>query len=53
MLGPVAMAKEIYAAEGARGFLNGAASRALYWAPAIGIFLSLYCTLRQVALQYL
>ena len=25
----------------------------LYWAPAIGIFLSLYCSLRQMATVYL
>ena len=32
------------------GFFVGVGSRALYWAPAIGIFLSLYCSLRQAAL---
>ena len=27
--------------------LDGAAQRVLYWAPAIGIFLSCYCSIRQ------
>jgi solute carrier family 25 S-adenosylmethionine transporter 26 len=49
-VGALEMAREIYATEGAAGFLSGAVSRGLYWAPAIGIFLSLYCSLRQVAL---
>ena len=32
------------------GFLQGARARTLYWAPAIGIFLSCYCTFRQQAI---
>jgi len=31
------------------GFLQGARARTLYWAPAIGIFLSCYCSIRQAA----
>ncbi|KAL1495633.1 hypothetical protein AB1Y20_016500 [Prymnesium parvum] len=42
--------RQIWEEEGLGGFFAGATSRVLYWAPAIGIFLSLYCTLRQLAL---
>mmetsp|Transcript_38567 Transcript_38567/g.121087 ORF Transcript_38567/g.121087 Transcript_38567/m.121087 type:complete len:474 (+) Transcript_38567:17-1438(+) len=48
-LGFVGMAKEVYAQSGARGFLQGARARTVYWAPAIGIFLSCYCSIRQAA----
>lgn len=44
------VARDVWREEGLAGFFAGTASRALYWAPAIGIFLSLYCTLRQLAL---
>ena len=53
LLGPIATAQEIFESEGPAGFARGAVSRGLYWTPAIGIFLSLYCTLRQVALNLL
>ena len=48
-MGALAVAQQIYAEEGLPGFASGAMSRGLYWAPAIGIFLSLYCSLRQMA----
>ena len=47
--GPLATARDILATEGPTGFLNGALTRGLYWAPAIGIFLSCYCSVRQQA----
>ena len=48
-IGALATAREIYAQEGLAGFTRGMVSRGLYWTPAIGIFLSLYCSLRQAA----
>jgi len=51
--GPLTTARAIYEAQGVQGFAKGLASRGLYWAPAIGIFLSLYCSLRQAALSLL
>ena len=39
--------------EGVEGFANGIKERALYWTPAIGIFLACYCSLRQLALGVL
>ena len=41
------------AREDGSGQAAGTLSRGLYWAPAISIFLTLYCTLRQLALQLL
>jgi len=52
-VGPLEVARQIYATEGLGGFGKGTLARGLYWAPAIGIFLSLYCSLRQVALDLL
>ena len=49
--GPLGVAKAILAEDGPAGFFVGVGSRGLYWAPAIGIFLSLYCSLRQAALS--
>ena len=51
--GPLATARAIYEQQGLSGFAKGVGSRGLYWAPAIGIFLSLYCSLRQMALSLL
>jgi len=51
-IGPIETAREIYAEAGLAGFTNGATTRALYWAPAIGMFLGLYCSLRQTALDF-
>ena len=47
--GPLATARRVYEQQGVAGFFKGATSRGLYWSPAIGIFLSLYCSLRQAA----
>ena len=44
---------EIMATTGPLGLMQGSVSRVLYWAPAIGIFLSTYCFLRQQALHFL
>ena len=43
------MAADIVAADGPVGLLTGWQARTGYWAPAIGIFLSCYCTFRQIA----
>ena len=48
-VGPLEVALSILQESGPSGFFVGVSSRALYWAPAIGIFLSLYCSLRQTA----
>ena len=47
--GPLEVALSILQESGPSGFFVGVGSRAFYWAPAIGIFLSLYCSLRQTA----
>jgi solute carrier family 25 S-adenosylmethionine transporter 26 len=49
--GPVAMLKRLSDEGGPGALWVGALERTLYWAPAIGIFLSVYCSLRQTALQ--
>ena len=49
--GPLATAQFIYETEGIGAFGKGVVSRCLYWSPAIGIFLALYCSLRQAALN--
>jgi hypothetical protein len=45
-LGPVDMARAIYAEGGVAAFFDGAGERVLYWAPAIGLFLTAYCRFR-------
>ena len=52
-LGPKEVAARILDEEGVEGFANGIKERALYWTPAIGIFLACYCSLRQLALGVL
>ena len=52
-LGPKEVAERILDEEGVEGFANGIKERALYWTPAIGIFLACYCSLRQLALGVL
>jgi len=42
--------KDLLEEQGPKGLLQGATQRTLYWAPAIGIFLSVYCSLRKFAL---
>ena len=51
--GPLEVAQAILRESGPSGFFVGIGTRGLYWAPAIGIFLSLYCSLRQMATVYL
>jgi len=41
------VAKEIYDEQGLKGLTAGVLARSLYWGPAIGIFLSCYCSIRQ------
>ena len=40
------MARAIYAEGGVAAFFDGAGERVLYWAPAIGLFLTAYCRFR-------
>jgi len=47
------IAHEIYREEGVMGFTTGIVERTLYWGPAIGIFLSAYCSIRQFFLPHL
>jgi hypothetical protein len=46
--GFVGMAKKIYEEQGAQAFFSGWEQRVLYWAPAISIFLTCYCSVRQL-----
>jgi len=48
-IGALEMARRVWAEEGFMGFWTGWQARAGYWAPAIGIFLSCYCSVRQLA----
>lgn len=47
-LGPLGMTAKVLREEGASALFAGWGSRGLYWAPAIGIFLGGYCSLRQL-----
>ncbi len=49
-LGAVRMAKLVYEEGGAAAFFRGSGERVLYWAPAIGIFLTAYCRIRHALL---
>ena len=49
-LGAVGMAKLVYEEGGAAAFFRGSGERVLYWAPAIGIFLTAYCQIRHALL---
>ena len=49
-LGPLEMVQQIYAEGGAGAFFRGSGERVLYWAPAIGIFLTAYCQFRHLFL---
>ncbi|KAL3900274.1 MAG: hypothetical protein SGARI_006279 [Bacillariaceae sp.] len=46
------MAKKIYEEEGPSAFFIGWQARVGYWAPAISIFLTCYCSVRQAGIQY-
>jgi len=47
-LGLVEMTKLVYTEGGVGAFYQGAAERIVFWSPAVGIFLAVYCSLRQV-----
>jgi len=47
--GFIGMAKDIVDTDGPLGLMTGWQARTGYWAPAIGIFLSCYCGIRQYA----
>lgn len=49
-VGFLGMAKIVWAEGGLSSFFTGWKERVLYWAPAIGIFLSCYCSFRQAAI---
>jgi len=49
---PLEMAQIIFEEGGVGAFFTGAGGRVSYWAPAIAIFLSLYCRLRSLGLQF-
>lgn len=49
-LGVIEMGKKLYDEGGASAFLVGWQQRVLYWAPAISIFLSCYCSVRQAGI---
>jgi len=51
-LGVLEMGKRIYREEGIGAFFIGWEARVGYWAPAIGIFLSCYCSVRQAGITY-
>jgi solute carrier family 25 (mitochondrial S-adenosylmethionine transporter), member 26 len=49
-LGALGMAKKVYTEQGVGGFFKGVQERTIYWAFAISIFLSVYCSIRRAAL---
>jgi hypothetical protein len=49
-LSPMEMVQEIWDEGGARAFFRGSSERVIYWAPAIGIFLTAYCEFRHLML---
>ena len=50
-LGVIDMGKKIYREEGIEAFFTGWTARVGYWAPAISIFLTCYCSVRQAGVQ--
>jgi len=50
-LGVIEMGKELYGEGGLAAFLVGWQARVGYWAPAISIFLTCYCSFRQMGVQ--
>ena len=40
------LARAFYAEGGVGAFFEGSGARVLYWAPAIGLFLTAYCRFR-------
>ena len=51
-LGVIDMGKKIYREEGAEAFFTGWTARVAYWAPAISIFLTCYCSVRRAGISY-
>lgn len=51
-LGVIEMGKKIYEEEGAGAFFTGWSARVGYWAPAISIFLTCYCSVRRAGIAY-
>lgn len=51
-LGVVEMGKKIYDENGAGAFFVGWGARVGYWAPAISIFLTCYCSVRQAGIRF-
>ncbi|KAJ1420679.1 mitochondrial carrier domain-containing protein, partial [Ochromonadaceae sp. CCMP2298] len=49
-MGGIEIAKDILATKGPKGLFQGSFERTVYWAPAIGIFLSVYCSTRQMGI---
>lgn len=50
-LGAFEMGKLIFQEGGIGAFFNGSLARVLYWAPAISIFLTGYCSVRQLGVK--
>lgn len=50
-LGVVEMGQKLYKEGGPAAFLVGWQARVGYWAPAISIFLTCYCSVRQAGVQ--
>lgn len=51
LLGAIEMGKKIYKEEGPMAFFSGAPARVGYWTPAISIFLTCYCLVRQAGVR--
>lgn len=51
-LGVIEMGLKIYREEGLGAFFTGWSARVGYWAPAISIFLTCYCSVRQLGVKY-
>lgn len=51
-LGVLEMGKKIYDEEGINAFFTGWQARTGYWAPAISIFLGVYCSVRRAGITY-
>jgi len=51
-LGVIKMGQKIYQEEGLDAFFTGWTARVGYWAPAISIFLTCYCSVRQAGIRY-
>ena len=45
----LSLGRQVIADGGVEALFEGSTERSVYWAPAIGIFLACYCSLRQFA----